>query len=108
MIYTIHQHLAVNAFLVIPPGLLFTNPHAILVATGKLDKSTNRTFSRLLQISSPKMLYRDDGTTFTGEVPFNATKPVEVDISHRLHIDNNTFSSLIQIDLENYILDSIM
>ena len=57
---------------------------------------------------APLLPNRDYGTIYTGIVTFTTTKPVEVGISHRLHIDNNTFSSLIQIDLENYILDSIM
>ena len=57
---------------------------------------------------APLLPNRDNGTIYTDIVTFTATKPVEVGISHRLHIDNNTFSSLIQIDLENYILDSIM
>ena len=37
---------------------------------------------------------RIDGTIYTGIVTFTATKPVEVGISHRLNIDNNTFSKL--------------
>jgi hypothetical protein len=36
----------------------------------------------------------DDGTIYTGVLTFTATKPVEVGISHRLHIDNSTFSEL--------------
>jgi hypothetical protein len=36
----------------------------------------------------------DDGTIYTGILTFSATKPVEVGISHRLHIDNSTFSEL--------------
>lgn len=37
---------------------------------------------------------RDDGTIYTGIVTYIATKSVEVGISHRLHIDNNTFSKI--------------
>ena len=37
---------------------------------------------------------RDDGIINTGIVTFIATKPVEVGISHRLYIDNNTFSKI--------------
>ncbi len=39
---------------------------------------------------------KPDGTIYTGIVTFTATKPVEVGISHRLPIDNSTFSNLIQ------------
>ena len=37
---------------------------------------------------------RDDGTIHTDIVTFIATKPVGVSISHRLYIDNNTFSKI--------------
>ena len=43
---------------------------------------------------APLLPNRDDGTIYTGIVTFTATKPVEVGISHRLNIDNNTFSKL--------------
>jgi len=42
---------------------------------------------------------RPDGSIYTGIVTFTATKPVEVGISHRLPIDNNTFS---QIDTKTW------
>ena len=42
---------------------------------------------------APLLPNRDDGTIYTGIVTFTATKPVEVGISHRLHIDNNNFST---------------
>jgi hypothetical protein len=48
---------------------------------------------------APILPNRDDGTIYTGIVTFTATKPVEVGISHRLHIDNNTFS---QIDTDSF------
>lgn len=35
-----------------------------------------------------------DGSVYTGVLTFSASKPVEIGISHRLHIDNNTFSSI--------------
>jgi hypothetical protein len=37
---------------------------------------------------------RPDGTIYTGIVTFTATKPVEVGISNRLPINNNTFSQI--------------
>lgn len=43
---------------------------------------------------APMLPNRDDATIYTGIVTCTATKPVEVGISHRLHIDNNTFSKL--------------
>ena len=43
---------------------------------------------------APLLPNRGDGTIYTGIVTFTATKPVEVGISHRLNIDNNTFSKL--------------
>lgn len=42
---------------------------------------------------------RDDGTIYTGIVTFTATKPVELGITHRLHIDNTTYS---QLDKESF------
>ena len=42
----------------------------------------------------PLLPNRIDGTIYTGIVTFTATKPVEVGISHRLNIDNNTYSKL--------------
>ena len=36
----------------------------------------------------------DDGTIYTGILTFTATEPVEIGISHRLHIDNSTFSEI--------------
>lgn len=35
-----------------------------------------------------------DGSVYTGILTFSASKPVEVGISHRLSIDNNTFSKI--------------
>jgi hypothetical protein len=35
-----------------------------------------------------------DGSIYTGILTFTASKPVEVGISHRLNIDNNTFSNI--------------
>ena len=43
---------------------------------------------------APLLANRIDGTIYTGIVTFTVTKPVEVGISHRLNIDNNTFSKL--------------
>ena len=43
---------------------------------------------------APLLPNRDDGTIYSSIVTFTATKPVEVGISHRLNIDNNTFSQL--------------
>ena len=43
---------------------------------------------------APLLANRIDGTIYTGIVTFTATEPVEVGISHRLNIDNNTFSKL--------------
>jgi len=40
------------------------------------------------------LLNRDDGSIYTGIVTFTATKPVELGITHRLHIDNATYSQL--------------
>jgi hypothetical protein len=37
---------------------------------------------------------RPDGTIYTGIVTFTATKPVEIGVSHRLPIDNSTFSRI--------------
>ena len=37
---------------------------------------------------------RDDGTIYTDIVTFIATKPVELGISHRVNIDDNTFSKI--------------
>jgi hypothetical protein len=36
--------------------------------------------------------HRPDGATYSGILTFTATKPVEVGIGHRLHIDNSTLS----------------
>jgi hypothetical protein len=44
---------------------------------------------------------RPDGTIYTGVVTFTATKPVEVGISYRLPIDNNTFSQIDTKSLGN-------
>lgn len=35
-----------------------------------------------------------DGYVYTGILTFSASKPVEVGISHRLHIDNDTFFNI--------------
>lgn len=42
-----------------------------------------------------------DGSVYTGILTFSASKPVEVGISHRLHIDNNTFSNIDTKELGN-------
>ena len=42
-----------------------------------------------------------DGSIYTGILTFTASKPVEVGISHRLHIDNNTFSNIDTKELGN-------
>lgn len=42
-----------------------------------------------------------DGSVYAGILTFSASKPVEVGISHRLHIDNNTFSNIDTKELGN-------
>ena len=38
--------------------------------------------------------YRSDGSIYRGTLSYTATKPVEVILSHRIHIDNTTLSQL--------------
>ena len=45
---------------------------------------------------APILPNRPDGTAYVGTVTYSATKPVEVGISHRLHIDNATYSNINQ------------
>jgi hypothetical protein len=43
--------------------------------------------------------FRSDGSTYRGVLTYTATKPVEVTLSHRIPIDNNTLS---QLDMQKH------
>jgi hypothetical protein len=50
---------------------------------------------------------RPDEAAYTGILTFTATKPVEVGIGHRLHIDNSTLSQIDEKKFGDYLVANI-
>jgi hypothetical protein len=62
------------------------NPSFCRALKEKLEENTN--YEHLIA----HLPHRPDGATYSGILTFTATKPVEVGLGHRLHIDNSTLS----------------
>jgi hypothetical protein len=68
--------------------------HQGIIASGpnpQIRPEPNEVGSRQSAVILP---YRSDGSIYRGTITFTATKPVEVTFSHRLPIDNTTYSQL--------------
>ena len=74
-----------NEKTVVHQGIIASSPNP------QIKPEPNEVGSRQSVVILP---YRSDGSIYRGTITFTATKPVEVTFSHRIPIDNTTFSHL--------------
>jgi hypothetical protein len=71
--------------------------HQGIIASSPSPQVKPRTNEQLQDIVI--LPYRRDGSIYKGTLTYTATKPVEVTLSHRIPIDNNTLS---QLDMQKH------